>query len=83
MSSEVETSLDILGWRFADYAQNDKKQRVECQRRGTTTKDLSKLMENPRSMSLYANGSAPRTYDRRRGNQQVPALQSAATAPIC
>jgi hypothetical protein len=52
MSSEVETSLDILGWRFPDYAQNDKKQRVECQRRDTTTKGLSKLMENPPSMSL-------------------------------
>jgi hypothetical protein len=35
------------------------------------------------NVAVTANGSAPRTYDRRRGNQQVPALQSAATAPIC
>jgi hypothetical protein len=35
------------------------------------------------NVAVAANGSAPRTYDRRRGNQQVPALQSAATAPIC
>jgi len=35
------------------------------------------------NVAVAANGSAPRTYDRRCGNQQVPALQSAATAPIC
>ena len=84
MSSEVETSLDILGWRFPDYAQNDKKQRVECQRRGTTNKRLVQTDGKPAlNVAVAANGSAPRTYDRRRDNQQVPALQSAATAPIC